>query len=254
MALVAVYDQDFLAGEQRPLALYNQSPVYVPMAGRSDNNVVTAVAAGGAFWPDGNHTSPGKAGWLNLMCVLYHASVLDPLGRPGTVPAGLDLRDAVVRVRCRAVGGATYPGGFYLPRKTRIGWWIQTWDPGACDGNAGYANWFQTRDLICEQMGALRPNVRNGQDTALPASLGWVDCTIPLSNNPGDWMPMGANPAKADTYGNSSIEYPLQTWCHDMGVIAITGDHGANFPAYPYPLGYGGGEFQIDRITLQVQT
>lgn len=244
-----IWQTDFTAAEPVPLALYNQNPVYVAMARRADNNVTTAVAAGGAFWPDGNHTSPGLAGWLNLLCVLYSASRTDPLGRPGTVPA-IDLRGKEVVVRCRAVGGSGYPGGFYLPRTMRVGWWVQSYDPGAIGGEGGFANWFQTRNLVCEQMGVSRPFVRGGQDTAILAN-GWVDCVIPLSVDDGDWMAMGANPAKARTYGNSSIAHVLETWNHDMGIIAVTGEHGPSFPAYPYPLGFGGGEFHIDKIQIR---
>lgn len=164
----------------------------------------------------------------------------------------VDLRGGVVRVRCRAVGGAGYPAGFYLPRKCRLGWWIQTYDPGACGGQGGYANWFQTRDLICAQMGVPRSYARGGNDAAIAASAGWVDCVIPLSTHPGDWLAMGAAPVKADTYGNTSIDYALRTWSHDMGIICVTGEHGSSFPSYTYPIGFGGGEFQIDKIEIEV--
>jgi len=248
-----IFSSDFLSGEPRPLALYNQNPVYVEMAPRAVNNVQTAASAGGpgvAWWPDGNHTTPGLAGWLNLVSVWYATSMVDPLGRVGNIPAA-DLRDAVVRLRCRAVAGPGYQYGFYLPRSTRLGWWIQTYDPAACNGLGGYANWFQTRNLICEQMGVNRPYVRNGNDAVIMASKGWVDCVIPLSTDPGDWMAMGCNPGKATTYGNSSIGYALKTWSHDMGIIAVTGEHGASYPAYTYPLGFGGGEFHIDSISIE---
>lgn len=249
--MTVIYSSDFLAADQRPLALYNQNPVYVVMPGRTVNGVQTAVAAGGTFWPDGNHTGPGTSGWLNLLTVLYATSTTDPLNRVGVVPP-VDLRGGEVRVRCRAVGGAGYPAGFYLPRKCRVGWWLQTFDPGACEGQGGWVNWFQTRHLICEQMGAQRSFARNHQDTAIPSASGWVDCVIPLSTDPGDWLAMGANPSKANTYGNTSIDYALSTWSHNMGIICITGEHGTTYPAYTYPVGFGGGEFQIDKIEIEV--
>jgi len=249
--MTVIYSSDFLAADQRPLALYTGNPIYSVMAPRSVDGVQTACAAGGAFWPDGNHLGTGTSGWLNLLTVLYAVGKNDELGRPGVVPPA-DLRDGEVRVRCRAVGGSGYQAGFYLPRKCRLGWWLQTFDPGACQGQGGWVNWFQTRNLTCSQMGVPRSFTRNHQDAAIPAAAGWVDCVIPLSRDPGDWLAMGSAPARVNTYGNTSIDYALSTWSHNMGIICITGEHGATYPAYTYPLGFGGGEFQIDKIEIEV--
>lgn len=60
--MAVIYSSDLLASDQVPLALYNQNPVYVAMARRSVGGVQTAVAAGGAFWPDGNHLGAGTPG------------------------------------------------------------------------------------------------------------------------------------------------------------------------------------------------
>lgn len=255
MPLITVYDEDFNGSGTRPLALYNGNPIYqrMPLGTEGTEKFVTAA---GSFWPDGNHTAPGPTGWLNLMCVMYSAIGNDPLGVPGVIPAGLDLRGGEITFRCRAKGGSGYPNGFYLPQKTRVGFWIQTWDDGACRGQGGYANWFQTRNLICSQMGVPRPGKRlaNGviQDAAIQQGVGWVDCVIPLSTDDGDWLPMGANPSKVDTYGNTSISQVLKTWNHDFGIIAVAGEPLPVPPTYTYPLGFGGGQFQVARITLKV--
>lgn len=240
--MAILYDNHFTSGSHKPLACYNDTQIYYPLV----QSGATAVTTGGAeYWPDDNHLSPG-AGYLHLLAVLYAQGQTDALNRAGVVPKA-DLRGGKVTIRCKTIGNG-HPG-FYLPKTARLGWWVQTYDPAAGNGKGAWVNYFQVRNLVCEQMGATRPTARGNEDTWLVAGQ-YVDCVVPLTNDQGDWICLGARADKTQ-YGCSSIGAALKYWNVDMGLVCLMDEPLPGPPDYPYGLGYGGGQIAIDRITIE---
>lgn len=244
------FHSDFVSGDPRPFGIYGASPTYVENAARDVNGISSAGAAGGQFWWDNNHIHPGR-GWLQLMHILWCETGSDPLSRQGVIPRG-DIRGGSVVARMKTGGNQS---GFYLPKKTRIGLWVQCWVPECADGEGRYVNLFQTRDLVCSQLGVARPMKRNNQD-AWMKSENWVDCQISLDPNPENWICLGSSVADAAKYGCSSPDRVLSDFNHNMGIIAFMGE-----PSQPnappagysvYPLGYAGGESWIDSFTINL--
>lgn len=241
-----IFETDFLSGDPRPISGYAVSGgaiSYQQMAARSDGGVQTAAATAGSYWYDDNHTSPG-AGWLQLLMLLWPVGGTDPIGRPGTIPV-VDYTDSVVRLRMRTAGNHGNPG-FYLPKATRIGWWMQAYDPVARNGQGGLVNMFQVGDLVCSQLGVPRPYARNHQDTWMIANS-WVDAVVNLTPDPGSWICLGSSPQDSMKYGCSTAARVLKRVPSNMGIVALIGD---SLPT-TYPLGYGGGEFWIDRLAIE---
>jgi hypothetical protein len=244
------YSTDFLTGDIRPVGIYGSgaSVSYVENAPRMVEGVQSAGAAGGSFWWDGNHIAPGR-GWLHLLMVMWAEGQTDGLNRPGVIPKG-DLRGGKVTMRLRTHNVNGNPG-FYLAKKTRLAFWMQSFVRTAADGEGRFVNLVQVRDLICEQMGTQRPMTRGGNDTWI-VSPEWTDVTIPLDPNPDAWICLGARPDKAVSYACAPVGQVLSDFNHNMGVIAFIGEpHLTTPPAWTYQNGWGGSELWIDKFTIE---
>jgi hypothetical protein len=253
VSLITVYDEDFLplpgGGAPRvPIFVArepNGSSLYKEMTWHGSNGD-HYVSCQGPFWKDANHLPF----YLHLLCILYRDSAMmpPPISKPGTIPAAAtNLVGGEFIVRCRAKGTQPQRPGFYLPKKARIGNWLQTYEDGADAGEGSFVNYFQSSDLMCEAHGVNSPYLRGGND-ALMYEGPWQDVTVRLEGK--HLAALGASALKDADYGTATHpDLPLENWTHNIGIIALMGH---DPESYTYPVGFEGGQFQIDRITLRV--
>ena len=205
------YSQDFAAGNTdnwRATYLHadGSSPSNTYLAHRSDDD--GSVASGNAYWPDCNHLSYG-IGKIGLVAWNYVATM--GLG------SFEDWCGAVVSLRLKAALG------FYMPRYSRLVWWMQRADPA---NPAKSWNMCQSGVPIDREMGF--------GDGGLRANTRLMDT---------DWECYGAAPGKVQySCPKSPVEFL-------SGPMINCGLHLILYDSYP-PLNIGG-ELRISRIKIE---
>ena len=155
---------------------------------------------------DLNHTYPGK-GWLQLPLIGYASST-----------GVSDLRDAIVRLKCRV-------RTFNLYQHMRLLWWFQADDPTMVDGTGRRLVYTNIRYPVHKQLGFEdRRSLSSGLVTNVAAS-GWQDFTFPLSQDPDEWQCNGTKPgANTLAYGDKAELAVAMSQALNYGVMALLGN------------------------------
>lgn len=163
------------------------------------NHYVTST---GPWWVDPNHHDPG-AGYLHLLAYGYFRTFSNTLGAFGDPHQAIDLRDAEFSFSVKL-------DDLTLPEDAHVYFWFQASDPDIPAAEGRYVNYAYSAIAIDE----------------VAAGGGWTDVTIPLSTNDADWIALGSNPDREDTYSISqSVAHALSTgYPADCGIIILIGD------------------------------
>jgi hypothetical protein len=216
----------------------------------------------GPWWYDPNHTAPGL-GYLHLLAFAYHASyelvdvpitpgqpletstgtIVYATRSPGAVGTNaaqsrtsggrgvlsglpmthaIDLRGGVISLSARA-------RELELPADADIYFWFQAFDPSLGGGEGRFVNYINVAHPIGRRLSSDR----------------WTSISIPLTANEADWVCLGSNPDRLETYGcSSAAAAALSRFDVDLGFVILVGQQ-----IRPIPIS---GEVHLDEIRLVV--